>query len=68
MNRRGSIIVEAVIVLPLILCILVMGIKGFIVLREQIGEYYETLENTYEEAITESIEVIRIDKALSDQR
>ena len=68
MNRRGSIIVEAVIVLPLILCILVMGIREFIVLREQIGEYYETLENTYAEAITESIEVIRIDKALSDQR
>jgi hypothetical protein len=66
--KRGSIIVEATIVITMILLIVMTAVKELSVINHLVNEYFNQQTSEFETIFNESVEVIRIEKSIQDGR
>ena len=66
MKNKGSIIIEATIILTITIFILYISLKEIIIVKNLIDDYYIKQESVYSEAINKSVKEIRIEKARMD--
>lgn len=66
MKNKGSIIIEATIILTITIFILAISLKEIIFVKNLVDDYYINQESVYTEAINKSIKEMRIEKARLD--
>ena len=66
MKNKGSIIIEATIILTITIFILSISLKEIIIVKNLIDNYFIKQESVYSETIIKSVKEIRIEKARMD--
>ncbi len=66
MNKKGSIVIEATLVMTIVILIIFLGIKELIRIEILIKDYFDTQEEIYQEMIEKNIKELRIEKAMVD--